>query len=332
MITRRRLLLGSALSSLLPLVGCGKDGASSPSPAATGPSTGTAPGTPSAASGGSASPSEPADPLPQGPFNVILFGTDSRDKNSLQGNADAIVVAQLSADRQRLALVSIARDSYVPIKGGKGKINSAFAMGGTPLLQSTIANLLGIPIHACVQSNFTGFIALTRWLGGITVQNRHASKPRVNSTGRVLDFHTGQLELENTDALIYARERKTLPLGDLDRAERHRALVVGILKVLQPLAASKPDAFATMIGKVAKGLKITGFDAGKVAALATPLGMLDLGKVHSLMVPIARFDTVGGASVNIVDETRTKELGQALATGDLAAYVSRRGEGYAPGQ
>ena len=46
-------------------------------------------------------------------------------------HADAIVVAQLSADRTRLSLVSIARDSYVPFAGGgKGKINASFSGAG----------------------------------------------------------------------------------------------------------------------------------------------------------------------------------------------------------
>ena len=39
-----------------------------------------------------------SDPLPAGVVNALVFGTDSRDPASLTGNADAIVVAQLSAD------------------------------------------------------------------------------------------------------------------------------------------------------------------------------------------------------------------------------------------
>lgn len=280
-----------------------------------------------------ASASPAADPLPAGVFNVLLFGTDSRDKQSLSGNSDAIVVAQLSADRKRLTLVSIARDSYVPI-GGKGsnKINAAFAFGGTPLLRSTVSDLLGgLPIHATVQANFSAFISLTRALGGIRVTNKHASKPTVNSTGRVLDFHTGELLLENTDALIYARERKSLPLGDLDRAERHRALVIGILKGLQQVVTKKPAAFDVLIKGLAKNLKITDFDPAKVADLAVPLQAVDLTKVTSLLVPIARFDDRGGASVDIVDDAQNAELGKALKAGDVAAYVRQHGTGYAPG-
>ncbi len=95
---------------------------------------------------------------------------------------------------------------------------------------------------------------------------------RVNSTGRVVEFPQGELLLESTDGLIYARERKTMPLQ-----------------------------------------------------------RIDLNAVTSLLVPIARFDTISGASVCVVNEARTAQLAEGLKAGDLSDYVARYGDGYAPG-
>ncbi|MDO5534435.1 MAG: LCP family protein [Propionibacteriaceae bacterium] len=272
----------------------------------------------------------PIDPLPAGVVNALVFGTDSRDPKSLTGNADAILVAQISADRSRLTLVSIARDSHVPFAGGgQGKINAAFSGGGTERLRETVSMLLGgLPIHMVAQNNFNNFIAITRWLKGIRVNNKNATRTRVISTGRVVEFPQGELFLENTDALIYSRERKTMPLGDLDRAERHRALIVGMLRGLKAVAIERPDEFAVLAGNVISNTKVTDFDAARVADLADPLVKINLDQVSSLLVPIERFGTIGGASVCVVNEAKNAQLAAALNAGDVSGYIAEHGTGY----
>ncbi|GAB2483638.1 hypothetical protein GCM10027030_17320 [Luteococcus sediminum] len=86
-----------------------------------------------------------------------------------------------------------------------------------------------------------------------------------------------------------------------------------------------------MAGKLATNVKITGLDPRQVPALAALLRSIDTTDVTSLLVPISRFDTVGGAAVDIVDEQRTAELARGLAAGDLSGYVKAHGTGYAPG-
>ncbi len=270
------------------------------------------------------------DVLPAGAVNALVFGTDSRTSGAMTGNTDAIVVAQLSADRTKLTLVSIARDSYVRIGNTQGKINAAFSAGGTDRLKATVSELLGgIDFHLTAQTNFNGFISITRWLKGIVVVNRHASSVRVRSTGRLVTFPRGELTLTNTDALIYARQRKSLPLGDLDRAERHRALIVGMLRGLQTTARVAPATFPALAKNLVGNCLISGpVTAENVADLRDTLLRLDTARVVSLLVPIERFATVGGASVDIVDAARTGELGAALRAGDLAAYVAKYGTDY----
>lgn len=326
--TTRRALIGAGFVGLLgALVSC----SSTPTDPAPSPSLTPSPTpTPTPSLTPSQTPSG-VDPLPPGVVNALIFGTDSRNPTSLTGNSDAIVLAQLSGDRTRLTLVSIARDSYVTIGRGKGKVNAAFARGGTPLLRETVSDLLGgLPIHLTAQANFNNFIALTRWLGGIRVVNRHASRVRVNSTGRVVVFPKGEILLKNTDGLIYARERKTLPLGDLDRAERHRAVITGMLRGLQSVANRKPEEFDALASNLIGNVKVTDFDPDRVGDLAAPLKRLDLGQVTSLMVPVSRFATINGASVDLVHEARNRELAEALKAGDVSGYVEKYGTGYTP--
>jgi len=56
----------------------------------------------------------------------------------------------------------------------------------------------------------------------------------------------------------------------------------------------------------------------------------DEGRVNSVMVPIRGFDTVDGASVNLLNEGRTQELGAGLRQGDISSYIDQYGTSNAP--
>ncbi|MBN6777573.1 LCP family protein [Pseudoclavibacter alba] len=215
LLSRRNALVSILATGVLALVGCASGGNQQ---------NGT-PSTPANASAGadaSPTPTGPADPLPAGIVNAIML-------------------AQISEDRTTVTLVSIARDTYL----NGNKANAAYPAGGIELLKKTVSDALGgIDIHLTAHTNFTGLISITRWMEGITVFNKHKNTTVVQSTGREVVFEEGEILLENTDALIYARERKALPNGDLDRAERHRALIVGLLKGLQKWNEKSPTTFS----------------------------------------------------------------------------------------
>ncbi|WP_277209374.1 LCP family protein [Isoptericola croceus] len=314
----------------LTLAACSPSAPPAPGPTPTQTVTGSV--EPTAKSAAPSPSPEAVDPLGEGPRDILLIGTDSRDEDSLSGNADTIMLLHVPADREQLYLVSFTRDMWVDIPGmGQGKINAAFARGGTQALVDTVSELLGgIEVDDVVQTNFNGFINLTRALGGIEVDNKHHSTVTVLSTGRVVDFPEGRITLENTDGLIYVRERKRLPLGDLDRTERQRATVIGMLDGLAE-HADDPAAVADLAALMHGNVKVTGDlelpDFVDLVPMAAELGREDM---VGLMVPITGFGTRGGASVNLVDEAQTAALGEALRTDTVDEYVEEFGTDYAP--
>lgn len=268
------------------------------------------------------------EPLPDGTITALLIGSDSRS-NDFSGRSDVIVLAQLTEDRDHLNLVSIARDSYVNIPGyGQNKINEAYARGGIPLLRQTVSELMGgLEIDFVAQTNFDMFIALTRWMDGFWVENEHYSSLTVGSTGRFVEFEEGRIKLENTDGLIYVRERKTLPLGDLDRTERHRAALTGMMERLVEIREEEPEKLLELLPMLHKNVKIEGDVTVPQLMTMVDIGAeLDSDDITSLMVPVAYFDmTSGGMSINRLNEGRTAELGEALRSGDLSGYVEKYG-------
>ncbi|MFA4841515.1 MAG: LCP family protein [Agrococcus sp.] len=323
----------AALAALVAVTGCAPQ--TTPTPTGSASSAAPTPSAPppTAVPTPTPTPTEPADPLPDGAVTALLLGTDSRTPGSMTGNADTIMVAQISADRESLTLVSITRDSWVSIPGaGSGKINAAFAIGGTPMMQATVSQLFGgLEIDYVVQADFEGFIALTRALDGFEVENQYPTTVTVNSTGRVVDFTADPVQLSGTDGLIYVRQRKGLPAGDLDRAERQRAAVIGMLERIDELATSDPAALPELFGHFAGRLKITGeLSIDDMIALASLSQQLERDDVVSLMAPIEGFGNRGGQSVNVVDVAQTAALGDALRAGDVAPYVDQYGTAYVP--
>lgn len=325
-----RAVLGVVLVAALAATGCSRP---EPEPAPTVTVTPTP--TPARTAAPTPMPTpEARDPFGEGPATILLIGTDSRDPADLTGNADTILVVHLPEDREQVYLVSFTRDMWVRIPGlGEGKINSAFSRAGTDALVSTVEALLeGTEIDHVVQSNFAGFIALTRALGGFEVENTHASTVTVQSTGRVVHFPEGRIRLENTDGLIYVRERKRLPLGDLDRTERQRAALVGMLEaVKEHLATGTPAEHLELVQMLHRNVKVTGgLEPADMLAMAPLLEEIDPDDVVSLMAPITGFGTRGGASVNLVDTAQMAALGEAMRTDTMDAYVAEYGTAYAP--
>jgi LCP family protein required for cell wall assembly len=265
------------------------------------------------------------DPLPAGNVTVLVIGSDSRSRTALDGRSDVITVVQLTADRQHVNLVSIARDSYVSLPGGhSGKINEAYATGGAASLAEVVSEVLGLKLTYVLETGFESFIAISEALGGFTVQNRFRS-----SSSKVL-FPQGPITLQGEVALTYVRERKGLPNGDLDRTERHRAALTAMLARLSQLAQREEGSVTRLVPELYRLVRATGLTLNQAVGLVPLVRKLTRSDVTSVMVPIASFDTIDGASVDIINRTQTAKLMAALKTGDLSAYVKAYGTSNAP--
>src|SRR5215467_762125 len=119
---------------------------------------------------------------PSGPLNILLAGVDVRAGltrrqervlhvgDSTGQNSDTLMVVHITADRRRMSVVSLPRDSWVKIPGfGMNKINAAFGLGGPPLMVRTVEQATGLTINDFVEVNFLGFVKIIDALGGVNI-------------------------------------------------------------------------------------------------------------------------------------------------------------------
>ena len=323
--SRRTGLAGGLALLASALAGCTRTPPpASPSPQP--PSPVPTPAAPTASATPSPSPTPTwTDPLPAGPFTALLLGTDTWE-DPATGRPDAILVAQLTAARDHLALVSLPRDAWVPIDGGReGKVNSGFG-GDVGRMTRTVSSVLGdLPIHATALTGFAGYTAIVEALGEFHVENAIESTFIDPNNGRPSHFAQGRITLTPEDWLVYARQRKELPRGDLDRTARHRAILLGMLARVRELATG-PDA-AGLAGLAAAALahvRVTGqIGPEALLAYAPRLAGLGLDDVTALMVPVSGFGTKSGQSVTLLDAGLTADLAAALASGDVREYAAQ---------
>jgi len=119
---------------------------------------------------------------PGKPIDILLVGSDSRSfvDNSAQARAfgskatqtgqrsDVLIVMRLVPGSSMVDMLSIPRDTWVPIPGtgGSNKINAAFNSGPNQLVE-TIQHDFKIPINHVMLANFPGFAGMVDALGGI---------------------------------------------------------------------------------------------------------------------------------------------------------------------
>ena len=160
----------------------------------------------------------------------LLIGSDSRSgltrkqvKQLHVGHAagqrtDTIILLHKPSSGPA-TLVSLPRDSYVPIPGhGRNKLNAAFAFGGAPLLVRTVETVTGIRIDHYAEIGFGGFVGMTDAVGGVKLcpsRNIHDSKAGLN-------VKKGCQTMDGRTALAYVRARYFDPKGDLGRVQRQQ--------------------------------------------------------------------------------------------------------------
>jgi LCP family protein required for cell wall assembly len=187
-------------------------------------------------------------------INILVLGSDIRTgRNGQIGGrlsgpnsmrSDTAMVMHVSADRTRIDVVSIPRDTIVTVptctfhdgdtkEGWTGKFNIAFANGGSrgdpseaaACVQHTIQQLWGVPIDHYVVVDFVGFINMIDAVGGVPM----CIPERVVSSKSKLDLQPGAQLLDGETALAFARlrtaEQGDVSGSDIQRIDRQQELL-----------------------------------------------------------------------------------------------------------
>lgn len=259
---------------------------------------------------------DPEDPKAGLPVNILLMGSDDRsgENATIGGDAggmrsDTTIVMHISADRSRVELVSIPRDSLVDIPscemtdGTMTKprsdvmFNSAFALGwdtggdiasAATCAMVTVMSLTDVYLDGFVVVDFAGFQSMIDAIGGVPMCIPEA----IVAPEAGLNLQAGQQTLNGEQALGLARARKGTGLNgsDLTRITRQQELLGATAKALldQNLLTDAPGLLQ-FLNAATSSLKASQNFASlqNLSGLALSLRGLDAAGINFLTVPVA---------------------------------------------
>jgi LCP family protein required for cell wall assembly len=293
--------------------------------------------------------SKQAPKIVQNAENFLLMGSDSRAGASGKGTggsdvegarSDTTILLHLAAGSGKATLVSIPRDSYVPIpactigpKGQQstpttGKFNEAFSIGeqaGPKYAPScaiaTVESLTHIHIDHYAVINFSGFENVVEALGGVKMcVAEPLSDPKVGTPGNYhgsgLNLPAGpSVEIDGSQALALMRARYNLDGGgDLPRIKRQQEFIGAVIrKAFSTGLLLNPIKLAHVINAATKSLQTDGFGLRQMLKLAKVLHGAGPNGVQILTVPLATTLPPGVPSADVAwDPVKSAKLWNAI--------------------
>lgn len=176
------------------------------------------------------------------PFTILLMGIDSDTNDLTQSssfNGDSLMLITFNPNTLNSTILSIPRDTYVPIACFNGKRKNKIthaAWQGEQCMMDTITGFTGIPIDYYVKINFKGAVQLVDALGGIDAEvpigfcEQNSDRAWGENT---ICVDAGYQHLNGEQALAWARHRKSAGFDDFVRGQNQQLVVKAMLNKLK---------------------------------------------------------------------------------------------------
>lgn len=264
------------------------------------------------------------------PLTFLVVGSDSRAGLSdrqvrrlhtgwdVYGQrTDTMMVAHVSRDGS-VSVVSLPRDTLATIPAhtdsdgqqqpeSQGKLNSAYAFGGAPLLVKTVEGLTGLRIDHYLQVDFGGFVRMVNALGGVEV----CAPSAIDDPPSGLVLPAGRSMVKGREALAYVRAREFDPTADLGRMKRQQEFVASMVrKAASSEVLLDPARASGFVSAILGSMRVdNGLDNGQVMELTRRLSSVNPAQVTFRTVPVigekpmgmignvVLWDTVGASDI-----------------------------------
>ncbi len=279
-------------------------------------------------------------------LNILLLGSDkgkvvagaerttlAEDARSSEWPAgkyrsDTLMLVHIPADRKKVQLVSIPRDTFTMLYDGNGdaqhaeKINAAFSQWGPNGAIATIEHLTDLRIDHVAIIDWAGIRELSTAVGGVPVTVPEA----VYDSKLHKQWEARDYLLKGQEALQYLRMRYGLTRSDFDRINRQQNFLRSLMReILDSGKLTKPLEFDAMLQALTENLTIDeDWENGDLRSLALSLRGLDEENVSFLTMPIGeeRTDERYGAVLE-VDDAKAGELWKALRNDRVGSYLRK---------
>jgi LCP family protein required for cell wall assembly len=244
-------------------------------------------------------------------MNILVYGDDSRaglspheqyilrTGHDQSNNTDTIMLVHISPGRHRVTVMSIPRDTMVPMyqcASGPGytgqqadpnsfvQINSLLQIGGPTCLWKTVEQTTGIRIDHFIGIGMLGFVKVVNDLGGVNV----CVPFNVNDPVSGLDLTSGEHHINGVQALAFWRTREDIGTGsDLQRIQRDQFMSAQVVKgVLHSGLLSNPIRLLNVVTDAAASMTTdSGMSVSDLVQIGESFRTLSSQNVQFVTVP-----------------------------------------------
>ena len=162
------------------------------------------------------------------PFIIYISGSDTREEYFATERSDVNILMVVNPQTKQILLLNTPRDYFIPNpRSGYGTEDKLTHLGlyGVDCSITGLENLYDCDINYYIQINFTGVERLVDDIGGLTIDN-----PRSFTSYNNPDYYyeEGEITLNGSEALAYARERYAFAEGDNMRGQNQMRLITAI--------------------------------------------------------------------------------------------------------
>src|SRR6516165_2278286 len=243
--------------------------------------------------------------------NILVYGDDNRagltphqqyvlrTGHDQSNNTDTIMLVHISPGRHRLTVISIPRDTMVPVyecdrgpgytgqqanPAGAVQINSLLPIGGPTCLWKTVEQLTGVRIDHFIGIGMLGFVKVVNDLGGVNV----CVPFNVNDPVSGLVLPSGEHHIDGVQALAFWRTREDIGTGsDLERIQRDQFMSAQVVKgVLSGGLLSNPFRLLSVVTDAAASMTTdSGMSVSNLVGIAESLRHLSSKNVQFITAP-----------------------------------------------
>ncbi len=243
-----------------------------------------------------------------GPVNILLvgnscrtclngkqtgaFGTAAQAGNG--GGSDVVMVLHLDPSTRRATIVSLPRDTFIPIPGtGKlNRINTAFDTGSARLVQA-VEQDFGIPINHYAALNFDTFQNVVNNLGGVNmyfpdpVKDRYSGLNIPNAGCHHLNGFQALAVVRSRHLYYYANGQWNYDgLSDISRIARDHEFLRVVASSIKSKALN-PVKLDSILSAVLPSLKLdSSFTYNEILHLALTFRTINPGAIPSMTLPV----------------------------------------------
>jgi len=282
-------------------------------------------------------PAAQRPPVPPGALSqdvtFLVGGVDTRSpvpttgtqaQSDVRGRTDTLMMVHLLSGGRGAYVVSIPRDSWVPIPGhGMGKVNWAYYFGGQMLAIRTVEQLTDVRIDHVAVIDWDGFKDLTNDLGGVNIDVPVTSYDSANHVTWAKGIH----HLNGSQALLYVRDRYGLTNGDFGREARQQNFLRAVFEKLHDsVSLTSPLHMASLARDLSKAVSVDDtLSDSDIEHLLLDMRHLSTSNIVFATAPYFGTGQVGSQSVVNLDPALDQGFWHAFEYDTLPAFMHEEG-------